>query len=103
MERGLLGGMMEFPSTPWQYTQPDEDVLSSHAPSDVHWQKLEGTVEHIFSHFRLVLDVRIAYVATRSADNHRWCQPADFNQLALPTVMKKVVDHVSTVIGNQES
>ena len=103
MERGLLGGMMEFPSTPWQETQPDADVLSSHAPCDVHWQKLEGTVEHIFSHFRLVLDVRVAYVATRFAGNHRWCRPADFNQLALPTVMKKVVDHVATAIGNQES
>ena len=102
-EQGLLGGMMEFPSTPWQDTQPDADVLSSHAPSDVHWQKLEGTIDHIFSHFRLVLDVRMACVTTRLSDNRRWCQPAKFNQLALPTVMKKVARHVATIMGDQES
>ena len=102
-EQGLLGGMMEFPSTPWQDTPPDAGVLSNQVPSDIHWQPLDGTVEHIFSHFKLVLDIRIARVSPKLIDNQRWCQPEDFNQLALPTVMKKVARHVAINMGDQES
>jgi A/G-specific adenine glycosylase len=75
-ENGLLGGMMEFPSTP---------------PCPARWKTLPGTVEHGFTHFRLVIEIRAARVAGR--DEGTWCAPEKFDTLALPTVMKKVARH----------
>jgi A/G-specific adenine glycosylase len=90
-ESGLLGGMMEFPSTPWTETAPDTADLAEHAPASVRWRRLAGEVEHVFTHFRLVLTVvKGTAKLGGSADNGRWCRPDDFAGLALPTVMKKV-------------
>jgi A/G-specific adenine glycosylase len=90
-ESGLLGGMMEFPSTPWTETEPDTADLAEHAPAPARWRPLTGEVEHVFTHFRLVL--RVVWAAAKPgamADNGRWCRPDAFAELALPTVMKKV-------------
>lgn len=102
-EMGLLGGMIEFPSSPWQDELPVESVLLSYAPSDASWEKIEGTVKHVFSHFYLVLDIRKASILNKIPENSMWCKPADFNKLALPTLMKKVANHVTKNISSQES
>tara|TARA_E500000331_G_scaffold234521_1_gene224672 strand:- start:3462 stop:4760 length:1299 start_codon:yes stop_codon:yes gene_type:complete len=94
-ERGLLGGMMEFPSTPWVVSPVPE--IRKHEPFPGDWQPLPGEVAHIFSHFRLVLRVVSAVVEQDNCDNGQWCMPDDFGKLALPTVMKKVALHVSKV------
>ena len=93
-ESGLLGGMMEFPSTPWGDSLPDADGIVDHAPMPTDWQRIEGDVEHVFTHFRLCLG--ILFGRTNSdGGNHRWCHPKDFASLALPTVMKKVARRVA--------
>ncbi len=95
-EQGLLGGMMEFPSTPWTEAVPDDGMVSEHAPVATAWRPLAGEVEHVFTHFRLVLRVLKGQAGNGKAgnrgltDNARWCRPDDFGTLALPTVMKKV-------------
>ncbi len=93
-ERGLLGGMMEFPSTPWEELPPAAPEIEAYAPMDADWRELPGRVEHIFTHFRLHLTV-IGGQTTHEGDNMRWCQPDDFGGLALPTAMKKVARHVA--------
>jgi A/G-specific adenine glycosylase len=75
-EKGLLGGMMEFPSTP---------------PCKARWKTLPGFVEHGFTHFHLCIEIKTAHIAV--CDDGTWCLPERFDTLALPTVMKKVARH----------
>ena len=94
-ESGLLGGMMEFPSTPWIETSTNAPAIDNHAPAKADWRALPGEVVHVFTHFRLVLKVQCGVISS-GGDNRRWCKPEDFGTLALPTVMKKVARHVAS-------
>ncbi len=94
-EAGLLGGMIEVPSTDWREGEWPLDEALSGAPLDgVAWDSVEGTVEHTFTHFHLVLRVVRGRLDTASrAGNAIWAAPQDFGAHALPTVMKKVARH----------
>jgi A/G-specific adenine glycosylase len=89
--RGLLGGMLEVPSTPWiESALPRRDKALLLAPSGADWRKHAGPVTHTFTHFHLELDVY------RGATNDPppdaiWADPARLDELALPTVMRKVI------------
>ena len=93
-ERGLLGGMMEVPTTAWGAppAKPERE-----APLAAHWNALSGEVHHSFTHFDLVLIVwRARHVmdgALRDNGDYRWVMPGDLSGEALPTVMRKVVAH----------
>jgi A/G-specific adenine glycosylase len=87
-EKGLLGGMMEVPSTEWLTERPGEPAT----PFDAEWRKA-GRVEHTFTHFHLELDVwhaRLPESATPSIDG-TWVAPDVLHEEALPTVMRKIV------------
>jgi A/G-specific adenine glycosylase len=88
--RGLLGGMMEFPSTPWRAAAWTMDEARSLAPVAAQWSALPGVVRHTFTHFQLELTVLAGKVPGDEAIVGSWCAPADFRSLALPTLMKKV-------------
>ncbi len=94
-EKGLLGGMMEVPSTPWGEAseRPQEE-----APLEARWTALPGLVAHTFTHFHLELAVWRAEViadgALRDDGDYRWTAREDLSGEALPTVMRKVVAHV---------
>ncbi|QNT69788.1 A/G-specific adenine glycosylase [Defluviicoccus vanus] len=93
-EKGLLGGMMEVPSTDWR-AQPWEltEALVA-APLTGAWRLLPGAVEHTFTHFHLVLQVvKLIAPATAEASGAvgLWVAPARFTDLALPTLMRKAV------------
>ena len=100
-DEGLLGGMMEFPSTPWREAEPDGEDIARHAPAPADWRELPGRVEHVFTHFRLLLAVRAGDATNADVADGRWCRPRDFHTLALPTVMKKVARLVAA--ADQES
>ena len=90
-EKGLLGGMMEVPSTPWT---EDFAAIDGHAPAEAEWRKIDGVVKHTFTHFHLELQVVAACADASDADGIWW--PLDrLHEQALPTVMKKVVRHAS--------
>ncbi len=95
-EKGLLGGMMELPSTPWQEGGWSEADLLQYAPAAADWRQLGGQVEHVFTHFRLELAV---FAAELNGDgpvqvpDGVWRRPEAFHELALPTVMKKLCRH----------
>ncbi len=96
-EKGLLGGMMEFPSTDWREGARESDVsaLSRHAPlTAMEWYPVAGVVRHVFSHFRLELTVLKGHVAqnTEAPADTRWSTIDGLADLALPTVMKKVAE-----------
>jgi A/G-specific adenine glycosylase len=94
-EKGLLGGMMEVPSTQWSAKVTDAEAQ---APLAAAWRKLPGKVEHTFTHFHLELTVWLAENvidgALRDDGDYRWTKRQDLAGEALPTVMRKVVSHV---------
>ena len=91
-ESGLLGGMMEVPSTEWVpdgvWTTAD---AAKQAPVTADWQEVTGMVRHTFTHFHLELTVLAARVDEKTGLDGVWCAPGGFGEYALPTVMKKVV------------
>ena len=94
-ESGLLGGMMEIPSTPWRETPWDETEAAALAPVKPRsWRALPGLVGHTFTHFHLEMAVLVGRVdAVATGTLGVWLKPDRFGEQALPTVMKKVAKH----------
>jgi A/G-specific adenine glycosylase len=90
-EKGLLGGMMEVPSTEWVAAPPDAEAA---APVTARWRKLPGLVTHTFTHFHLELTVWVAEAGDAALPDARWVSVNDLSEESLPTVMRKVVAHV---------
>jgi len=88
-ESGLLGGMMEVPSTPWRDTAwPVAEAQKLSPVTAQEWRLLPGAVGHTFTHFHLELAV-LAGSAAASAPG-LWVRPDQLGEHALPTLMKKV-------------
>lgn len=92
-EKGLLGGMMEVPSSPWD-ENGDQGEAVTHAPVYVGWQPVDDTVRHIFTHFVLELNVLRGTLTSAKHVDGVWVALDDLDKQALPTVMKKVVKAV---------
>jgi A/G-specific adenine glycosylase len=90
-EKGLLGGMMEVPSTAWRAAPWTEIEAHGAAPLAAPWQALPGIVRHGFTHFNLELTVWRG-AADGEADGV-WVALDRLGEHALPNVMKKVVSH----------
>jgi A/G-specific adenine glycosylase len=96
-EKGLLGGMIEVPSTPWRESSWDKVEALAHAPAKASWTRLPGTVHHGFTHFPL--DLVILAATTASPPDGLWARPDEFKDYAFPTLTKKVVRHALSVLG----
>jgi len=92
-EKGLLGGMMEFPSTEWRGTPWTWPAAGGAAPIQADWQALPGQVLHTFTHFHLQLAVVSARTDAAPPDGAFWCPRPALERQALPTVMRKVAKH----------
>lgn len=92
-EAGLLGGMMEFPSTEWGEARLALARAKRRAPFAAAWRALPGVVRHSFSHFDLELRVLAGQSRGASGPEGIWCLPGELSRLALPSVMKKVARH----------
>ncbi len=93
-EQGLLGGMIEVPSTEWTETPVSEAEAREAAPVRASWVRLPGTVRHTFTHFHLELAVLAGETDARAkAGVGNWVPLDRLSDQALPTVMKKVVNH----------
>ncbi len=93
-ENGLLGGMMEIPSTEWRERRWTTGEAREWAPAAAEWRPVPGAVNHTFTHFHLELTVLAGDVPEAEKVAGVWCRPVDFSDHALPTVMKKVTRHV---------
>jgi len=92
-EKGLLGGMMEIPSTDWRGRPWSLAEAKEAAPVKGRWRLSDGTVRHVFTHFALELGVATAEVADGRGAEGVWCPLERLSDHALPTVMKKVAKH----------
>ena len=99
-EAGLLGGMLEVPSTPWVEALPEADQSLREAPVKAEWWPVPGTVTHAFTHFRLELSLYRALVPADASltfwsdpQRCRWVLRQDLHRAALPTLMRKVIAH----------
>jgi A/G-specific adenine glycosylase len=99
-EAGLLGGMLELPSTDWAETLPPVNEALRAAPVRADWWAVPGSVTHTFTHFRLDMLVYRAIVPgdatlTFWADPQRcqWVARRDLDRAALPSVMRKLIAH----------
>jgi A/G-specific adenine glycosylase len=87
-DKGLLGGMMEIPSSEWGENPKDSP------PVKAKWQTLAKKVEHTFTHFHLLIEVRTARVTAEvniPDAGYRWIHASRLSGEALPTVFRKVV------------
>jgi A/G-specific adenine glycosylase len=98
--QGLLGGMLEAPSSPWGDAMPDGKSVTCHAPLKGAWKKVPGLVEHTFTHFHLELAVYRAEVGldaklkqAASPERCRWLKPGQLAGAALSSLMRKVLQH----------
>ncbi|MGE0005673.1 MAG: A/G-specific adenine glycosylase [Parvibaculaceae bacterium] len=90
-DRGLLGGMMEVPSSGWRARigKPETE-----APLAAGWMKTGKRIEHTVTHVPLELEIWSARVpaGTPLPDRAaRWVQKRDLAGEALPSVMRKIV------------
>lgn len=99
-EAGLLGGMLEIPSTPWGDGVPPLNEALRIAPLSADWWQLPGLVVHVFTHFRLEMTVVRALVPVDAsltfwaeAERCRWVKRRDLQAQALPSVMRKIIAH----------
>jgi A/G-specific adenine glycosylase len=86
--KGLLGGMLGLPTTDWSSSAPAATEVRAAAPLAADWRPL-GSVEHVFTHFALTLQVWRAR-APRRDPAHVW-MPAEAAAQALPSVFRKAL------------
>ena len=99
-DAGLLGGMMEVPSTAWGDSWLSADEALRDAPARADWWPVTGAVSHTFTHFRLEMMVYRAVIPVDASLNLwaepercRWVRRRDLQGEALPSVMKKLLAH----------
>ena len=99
-EQGLLAGMMEVPSTHWSDKFVSEDEAVRLAPVRAQWWPVPKPVTHVFTHFKLQLQVYRAVVPVETTLNIwadgarcRWVNRHDLDTQALPSLMRKVINH----------
>ena len=87
--KGLLGGMLGLPTTPWRAAPWTAAEAATHAPVAATWENVGG-VTHVFTHFSLDLDVLVAEAGAASGD-YIWTPRA--KALAdTPSVFRKALE-----------
>lgn len=92
-DRGLLGGMLGFPGSPW-------DGAGGTAPVTADWTAL-GEVRHTFTHFHLILTVQAATLPALNPERGYLLPAPDFRPADLPTVMRKAYDVASVFLTDR--
>ena len=91
-EKGLLGGMLGLPGTEWSVQGPSAQDIAAAAPCEADWREAAEEARHTFTHFHLVLSIRIAQAGKgASGAEDRWIAEHALEDHALPTVMAKAV------------
>jgi len=83
--KGLLGGMTEVPGSDWAPALPEAAY-----PASADWRH-RGQVVHVFTHFRLELEVWSAVVNPDGLDDGWWAGRRALKGEALPTLFRKVL------------
>jgi A/G-specific adenine glycosylase len=90
--KGLLGGMLGLPTTPWRAAPWSVAEAAAHAPHPGPWREA-GAVAHVFTHFSLDLRVLAAANAAHVGEAAIWTErPAAL--AATPTLFRKALELV---------
>jgi A/G-specific adenine glycosylase len=92
-DKGLLASMLEPPLGEWRESFPSRAAALKQAPFEAAWTKRAGVVRHGFTHFELEIEVYAAAVSRRPKVTGQWVPAANLREVALPTVMRKIVEH----------
>ncbi|MFC3124134.1 A/G-specific adenine glycosylase [Pseudoroseomonas globiformis] len=89
--RGLLGGMLGLPGTPWRESgwTPEEAITYAPAPG-LDWHALPGEARHGFTHFELRMTLLTAEAPPGLEVGGEWWRP-DAAQDALPGAMQRLL------------
>jgi A/G-specific adenine glycosylase len=100
-QKGLLGGMMEVPGSPWDSRAAEDDEHGpDHAPVEAAWKRVPGVVRHTFTHFHLELAVYTGTTRRKLVPGEgEWVPLEKLAGEALPTVMRKVAAHAMPEAG----
>jgi A/G-specific adenine glycosylase len=91
--KGLLGGMLELPGTPWREVPWTEPEIAPFAPlPGLSWQVLEGEAKHGFTHFELHMALRAATAPPGAAELDGDWMTTEAARAALPGTMQKLLD-----------
>jgi A/G-specific adenine glycosylase len=92
-DKGLLASMLEPPLGPWTEDFPSPAKALKQAPFEAPWKRRPGIVRHGFTHFELETEVYVADVAKRPKFKGDWVPSERLSEVALPTVMRKMLEH----------
>jgi A/G-specific adenine glycosylase len=118
-DKGLLASMLEPPLGPWSEDFPSGAKALKQAPFEAKWKKRPGIVRHGFTHFELEIEVYVAsaspvpqlswpslsgppsFARNKLDGPHEaghdkkgiWVPHDQLRNVALPTVMRKIVEH----------
>ncbi len=89
--KGLLGGMSEVPTGPWQETPV---MRMPTPPLAGPWRKIAPQVSHIFTHIDLKVTIWQAALPsdTPAPEGFWWHGLENLKEAGLPTVMAKIVE-----------
>jgi A/G-specific adenine glycosylase len=90
--RGLLGGMVEVPTSDWRADYALDNALRD-APVRAQWRRLMAPVRHVFTHFPLELVVYVAKASfeTQAPEGMRFTPRARLREEAFPNVFLKAL------------
>ncbi|MEL7175189.1 MAG: A/G-specific adenine glycosylase [Pseudomonadota bacterium] len=87
-DKGLLGGMLGWPTTDWSENAPQEGP-----PIATNWHDVPAEARHTFTHFHLRLAIRTATLPNDALPSRGQFIPnTEFRPSDLPTVMRKAFD-----------
>lgn len=96
---GMLGGMLELPSSPWVAEEAfDAEDAFRHAPGGRDWRALPGRIRHSFTHFHLDIEVMSGTAGTAGKwqdDTLFWLPLA--SERRLPSAMRKALVHAGAL------
>ncbi|SLN68838.1 A/G-specific adenine glycosylase [Aquimixticola soesokkakensis] len=95
-ERGLLGGMLAFPTSDWS-----QDPAPA-PPFEADWCSI-GTVKHTFTHFHLLLEVHTADAGQKNPTRGTFIPDSRFRAADLPTLMRKAFDLAQATSDNAQA
>lgn len=108
-EGGMLGGMWEFPSSPWEVEKLAAKDEAQYAPAKLNWKKGIKPVRHVFSHFKLDTALRIGHsyaafsIDAMDSREYRWLKWKDLSTIALPTLTRSIAQAAQRHLVTQKN
>ena len=90
-EKGLLGGMLGLPGTPWREAAWSREEALAFAPALLPWREMPGEAKHGFTHFELRMTLMAATAPPGLNTEGEWLS-REAAARALPGAMQKLLE-----------